>query len=127
MYKKWVHSYWLEIILSIIIFFLFILILYLVVTVKLETYKDALLRYEGEDLYLYNVTPEELPSNQVTINFNYNDKLYSYAVEAKRVEGTLISVDNEALKFFLTQNNIAELRVSIKMNDITVLNYIFSL
>ncbi|MFV8478646.1 MAG1140 family protein [Mycoplasma sp. B6400] len=127
MYKKLVHNYLIEIVLFIVLLGLFAFIMYLIVTVKLQDYKEGLIRYEGDDLYLYNLKPQELPSEQISINFNYDNHLYTYSVDTKNEEGNLVKLYSEALKFFLDQNNIAELKVSVKMQDISVLSYIFSL
>ncbi|MFV8468242.1 MAG1140 family protein [Mycoplasma sp. VS42A] len=127
MYKKLVHNYLIEIVLFIVLLGLFAFIMYLIVTVKLQDYKEGLIRYEGDDLYLYNLKPQDLPSEQISINFNYDNHLYTYSVDTKNEEGNLVKLYSEALKFFLDQNNIAELKVSVKMQDISVLSYIFSL
>ncbi|MFV8475851.1 MAG1140 family protein [Mycoplasma sp. T193] len=127
MYKKLVHNYLIEIVLFIVLLGLFAFIMYLIVTVKLQDYKEGLIRYEGDDLYLYNLKPQDLPSVQININFNYDNHLYTYSVDTKNEESNLVKLYSEALKFFLDQNNIAELKVSVKMQDISVLSYIFSL
>ncbi|MFV8418432.1 MAG1140 family protein [Mycoplasma sp. VS299A] len=127
MYKKLVHNYLIEIVLFIVLLGLFGFIMYLIVTVKLQDYKEGLIRYEGDNLYLYNLKPQDLPSEQISINFNYDNHLYTYSVDTKNEEGNLVKLYSEALKFFLDQNNIAELKVSVKMQDISVLSYIFSL
>ncbi|MFV8515594.1 MAG1140 family protein [Mycoplasma sp. Z244B] len=127
MYKKLVYNYLIEIVLFIVLLGLFAFIMYLIVTVKLQDYKEGLIRYEGDDLYLYNLKPQDLPSEQISVNFNYDNHLYNYSVDTKNEEGNLVKLYSEALKFFLDQNNIAELKVSVKMQDISVLSYIFSL
>ncbi|MFV8414162.1 MAG1140 family protein [Mycoplasma sp. Sp48II] len=127
MYKKLVHNYLIEIVLFIVLLGLFGFIMYLIATVKLQDYKEGLIRYEGDNLYLYNLKPQDLPSEQISINFNYDNHLYTYSVDTKNEEGNLVKLYSEALKFFLDQNNIAELKVSVKMQDISVLSYIFSL
>ncbi|WP_416741582.1 MAG1140 family protein [Mycoplasma sp. Z331B] len=127
MYKKLVHNYLIEIVLFIVLIGLFGFIMYLIATVKLQDYKEGLIRYEGDNLYLYNLKPQDLPSEQISINFNYDNHLYTYSVDTKNEEGNLVKLYSEALKFFLDQNNIAELKVSVKMQDISVLSYIFSL
>ncbi|MFV8478902.1 MAG1140 family protein [Mycoplasma sp. VS428] len=127
MYKKLVHNYLIEIVLFIVLLGLFGFIMYLIGTVKLQDYKEGLIRYEGDNLYLYNLKPQDLPSEQISINFNYDNHLYTYSVDTKNEEGNLVKLYSEALKFFLDQNNIAELKVSVKMQDISVLSYIFSL
>ncbi|MFV8477526.1 MAG1140 family protein [Mycoplasma sp. VS410B] len=127
MYKKLMHNYLIEIVLFIVLLGLFGFIMYLIATVKLQDYKEGLIRYEGDNLYLYNLKPQDLPSEQISINFNYDNHLYTYSVDTKNEEGNLVKLYSEALKFFLDQNNIAELKVSVKMQDISVLSYIFSL
>ncbi|MFV8418744.1 MAG1140 family protein [Mycoplasma sp. 005V] len=127
MYKKLVHNYLLELFLGFILLGLFILIMYLIITVKLQDYKDALLRYEGDDLYLYNIKLSELDTNNISLNINYDKHLYTYVVEVNSTENNSMVIKSEALKFFLDQNNIAEVKVSVKMKDIAVLSYLFSL
>ncbi|MFV8483703.1 MAG1140 family protein [Mycoplasma sp. Z473B] len=127
MYKKLLHNYLIEIVLFIVLLGLFAFIMYLIATVKLQDYKEGLIRYEGDDLYLYNLKSQDLPSEQININFNYDNHLYTYSVDTKNEESNLVKLYSEALKFFLDQNNIAELKVSVKMQDISVLSYIFSL
>ncbi|SJZ48543.1 MAG1140 family protein [Mycoplasmopsis verecunda] len=127
MYKKLIHNYLLEIVLGFIIFLLFILIIYIVLNVNIHDYKEGILRYEGDDLNLYNIKPSDIKTNEIELNINYDNSLYTYKVVLKEKSVINITIDSETLKYFLHRHNIAEVKVSLKLQDISIFEYIFGL
>ncbi|WLP85733.1 MAG1140 family protein [Mycoplasma seminis] len=106
--------------------FVFGIILYLFASVKLENYKQGVLKYEGDYIFIKNIKPEELKTTNLNINFTHEGLIHSYQVHISGQEGNSPYIESEALKYFLERHNILELPISVKTADITLFDYIFS-
>ncbi|QCZ36646.1 hypothetical protein FG904_01260 [Mycoplasma nasistruthionis] len=101
---------------------------YLFFNLQLDEYKQVLIRFEADDLVLYNVKADDLEIEPLNINYTLNKITYSITVDNFSVNSTNnIVIVHKNLANLMNENNLLEIKASILTKKLNILDYILNI
>ncbi|WP_420846462.1 MAG1140 family protein [Mycoplasma nasistruthionis] len=128
MYRILIKSYKFEMFLCVLLLMILGFLVYLFFNLQLDEYKQVLIRFEADDLVLYNVKADDLEIEPLNINYTLNKITYSITVDNFSVNSTNnIVIVHKNLANLMNENNLLEIKASILTKKLNILDYILNI